>query len=633
MCGLCGYFGNAAVDAPPDRLINSMLNMIAHRGPDGRDLKIFDGAGLGHVRLAIIDIDGGRQPMATTDERYWMSYNGELYNYREIRKTLQNRGVKFKTNSDTEVVLNAFALDGIQAVKVFRGMFSLAVWDNHDKEGFLIRDRYGIKPLYYGLQNNRFFFASEIKAIVGALNTTPDLDLKSLHMLMNFRYIPGEKTFFRDINHLPPGHFLHWTTVGFSIKKWAIEPPPTPKNIPADSCRELLETAVRRQLVCDVPLGSYLSAGIDSATILALSLKGAATPPIAFPTFTIRTGDSPLEGHQAATTARIFGVSNIQEEFDDDLEGNLHRMIWHLEVPKVNAYQSAMVARLASKNVKVALSGLGGDEIFLGYNIHKFLHNLTTLRQYLPDFLFKVAGKTIHKTFSHPGLRTEEFSRGGQVLESLPDFSRAYGILRNVWDSPTERTRIYGERMLSQDLPDMFDFLKSKWPEGDDQVKNCADFELEHKMVNDLLLQEDRLSMAFGLEVRVPFLDEDLAGALSALPSSTRIPGGKLKKLMKDTVSAWVPKTVLNRPKSGFQIPVHLLFESHLKPLAHKYLPRERLEKEGLFNPRFVNNIMRAKPSPRLRWHYFLLYLMIGTNIWIDVFQNNSQTPQWSKKN
>lgn len=630
MCGVSGYFGKTT-DKEPNQLIGRMLDIIDHRGPDGHGVKIFDEAGLGHVRLAIIDLDSGHQPMATLDERYWISYNGELYNYREIKKRLCTEGIRFRTNSDTEVLLNTFVLYGVEAISSFRGMFSLAIWDNLKKEGFLIRDRYGIKPLYYKAHNNQVFFASEIKAIVKTMDACPDIDLTSLHMLMNFRYIPGESSLFKDVKHLPPGHFLHWTPSGYSINKWTTRTESLSNIITPDLCGKLLETAVCRQLVSDVPLGCYLSAGIDSSTILALSIKNEIISPVDFPTFTIRTGDSPFEGRHADETARFFGVPNYQNDFDRNLEANLHRLIWHLEVPKVNAYQTAMVARLASKYVKVALSGLGGDEIFLGYNLHKFIYNLDKIQRYLPGFLVKTVGKAVNTSFSPFGLTTEEYSRSGQVLESMPDFSRAYGIIRNVWDSPTNRKKIYGRRMLSHNFPDMFDYLKSKWPEGNDQIKNCADFEIKHKMVNDLLLQEDRLSMAFGLEVRVPFLDEELAGSLTALPSSGRMPGGKLKKLLKDTVFGLVPEIVLNRPKSGFQVPVHQMFDSHLKPLANKYLTRKRLEEDGLFNPQFVNNIVRARPSPRLRWHYFMLYLMIGTNIWIDIFQKNTSIPQWSE--
>jgi asparagine synthase (glutamine-hydrolysing) len=632
MCGISGYFGRATVN-DSNHLIGTMLDMIAHRGPDGRGLKSFDEAGLGHVRLAIIDIDGGQQPMATEDKRYWVSYNGELYNFREIKKRLLSKGIHFKTNSDTEVLLKAFVANGVEAVTEFRGMFSLAIWDNYKKEGFLIRDRYGIKPLFYKTYKSQVFFASEIKAINKALDSSPGIDLTSLHKLMNFRYIPGERTLFEDVKHLPPGYLLHWTSAGYSIKKWATGTLSFADSTTVDTCKDLLESAVHRQLVSDVPIGSYLSGGVDSATVLALSVKDRYILPVDFPTFTIRTGDSLLEGRHADETARLYGVPNYQEEFDSNLEGNLHRLIWHLEVPKVNAYQSAMVARLASKHVRVALSGLGADEIFLGYNLHKMIHNLGRINSSFSNFLVKAVGNAITNMMSPFGLSTEEYSRGGQVLESLPCFSKAYGIIRNVWDSSANREKIYGERMLGQDLPDMFDYIESKWPEGDDHTKNCANFELENKMVNDLLLQEDRLSMAFGLEVRVPFLDENLVGSLTALPSAARIPGGKLKKLMKDSVSEWLPETILQRPKSGFQIPVHQMFVSHLKPLADRFLSPARLEKDGLFNPQFVNNIIQAKPSPRLRWHYFMLYLMIGTNIWMDVFQNNTTIPQWSETN
>lgn len=629
MCGISGFFGRA-INYDSQQLINDMLHMIAHRGPNGRGIKIFEEAGIGHVRLAIIDIDGGKQPMATMDERYWVSYNGELYNYREIKKRLCGKGIQFKTNSDTEVILKAFVAGGMGAVSEFRGMFSLAIWDNYKKEGFLIRDRYGIKPLFYKTYKKSVFFASEIKAINKVLGGCSGIDLTSLHKLMNFRYIPGERTLFEDVRHVPPGHFLQWSSTGYSIKKWAPSTRAIPGNTTIDTCKELLESAVQRQLVSDVPVGGYLSGGIDSATVLALSLKDKSIQPIDFPTFTIRTGDSLHEGYHAAETAKYFGVPNYQEEFDTNLEDNLYRLIWHLEVPKVNAYQSAMVARLASRYVRVVLSGLGADEIFLGYNLHRLVQRLYMIDKLCPSLLIKVVGKTITSVLTPFGLLAEEYRRGGQVLSSLSCFSKSYGIIRNVWDSPLNRDRIYGERMLEEDLPDMFDYIEKKWPRGDDEIKNCAIFELENKLVNDLLLQEDRLSMAFGLEVRVPFLDEDLAGSLTALSSMARIQRGKLKQMMKESISEWLPEKILKRPKSGFQIPIHKMFESHLRPLVSQFLSPTRIKNDGLFNPRFVQSIMQEKPSPKLRWHYFMLFLMIGTTIWLDVFQNNKTVPQWN---
>ena len=627
MCGIAGFWGYNMAGA--EALIHRMLDTISHRGPDGRGTTCLDHACLGHVRLSIIDIEGGRQPMCTSDKRYWITYNGELYNYQEIRTELRQDGFSFQTNSDTEVVLQAFQHLGSTCLNKFRGMFAMAVWDDQKKEGFLIRDRFGIKPLFYTILHNQIIFGSEIKAILTFPQVNRFLDLDALHLLMNYRYIPGVGTMFKNIKHLPPGHLLRWHDGYFSVQEWISKPAIQTSKPSIDEIKTTLQTAIKRQLVSDVPLGSYLSAGIDSSTILALSLKHSTKSSNEFPTFTIKTGDSPLEAVNATETAHFFGVPNFQADVDTNLDNQLARLIWHLEVPKVNAYQSALVANLARKQVKVALTGVGGDEIFLGYNIHRYLDRLHAINKKIQPILL-ACGKLSQPLLSHMGLYFEEYARGCQALSALPDFCRIYGIIRNIWDSPDNRARIYGPRMLEHNPDNAFLFLNKEWGNNDsDPVAACAEFEIRNKMVNDLLLQEDRLSMAFGLEVRVPFLDEDLVHLVSSISSRDRMPQGNPKGLMKTIVSEWLPNNILNRPKSGFQLPIHNIFETHLKPLAIKYLSRNRLEKNGLFNYNFVASILKAKPNYRLRWHYFLLYLMIGTSIWIDIFEKNEPIPPW----
>ncbi|MCK5323698.1 MAG: asparagine synthase (glutamine-hydrolyzing), partial [Desulfobulbaceae bacterium] len=431
MCGIAGIFKNSFIpDA--ETMVSSMIDAIVHRGPDGKGTLLFDHACLGHVRLSVIDLAGGGQPMSTPDGKLHISYNGELYNFRELRNNLESEGVRFQTNSDTEVLLLAYRQYGIDAFSKFRGMFAFAVWDSRRQEGLLVRDSFGIKPLFYTNLNGKIIFGSEVKGIIQALPHAPGINLKGLHLLMNFRYIPGDQTLFTGIFHLPPGHCLKWKKDGCKIFKWADESENTKDdNADIDQIRGTLVRAVRRQLVSDVPVGGYLSAGLDSSTILALSVKNKGMSAENFPTFTIQTGDSRFEAQQAGETANFFGVPNHQEPLNIDLDNILPRLIWHLEVPKVNALQSAMVARLAGKYVKVALSGLGGDEIFLGYNIHRILALLESSSTGLKRgsaYLLGHAGQTI---FGLMGLRFEELKRGCQALRMLPDFASIYGIIRN----------------------------------------------------------------------------------------------------------------------------------------------------------------------------------------------------------
>ena len=623
MCGVAGFFGPAPT-CGAESAVRRMTEAIRHRGPDGKGHAIFEDAGLGHVRLAIIDLEGGRQPMTPCGSRLTIVYNGEVYNFREIRSRLERAGISFSTRSDTEVVVRAYERWGMEAFVSFRGMFALAIWDQEAREGILVRDRFGIKPMMYASRSQTLLFGSEIKALLPVLPGGAELEPESLHLLMNFRYIPGTGTLFQGVRHLPPGHLLRWKEGRTRLIRWAPAEPTEPVTGEGDVVEEvwrLLDQSVNRQLVSDVPLGGYLSGGIDSATLAALAIRHLPKGQ-RLPTFTIQTGDSPLEAVHAAETARILGADNVQERGSEDLAQSLPRLLWHLEVPKVNAWQSDLVARLAARHVKVALSGLGGDEIFVGYHLHRLIRGLAGMQRAGLGGPARWIGRQGWRVLAGGGLRWDEARRGCKALAALPDWPAVYGILRNVWDCPDLRQTIYGPRLLDQKLPDGVEFIRGLWPreEGGNPLASILRFEREHKMVNDLLLQEDRLGMAHGLEVRVPFLDEDLVAFVSRVDLSIRMAGGKLKGLMRQVVAPLLPAQVLNRPKSGFQVPIHRFFQTHLRPLCQTHLSRERVKASGLFNYDFVDAVLRARPAPRLRWHYFLLYLMLGVHLWEEIF-------------
>ncbi|MFV1974874.1 MAG: asparagine synthase (glutamine-hydrolyzing) [Candidatus Scalindua sp.] len=617
MCGIAGWFSERTLDSESEERLNKMIGAINHRGPDAKGRFYTSHAALGHARLSIIDLDSGQQPMTSADGQLTIVFNGEIYNHQALRKECQNKGYIFKTRSDTEVILGLYTTGGIQSVNRLRGMFAFALWDHKTREGWLVRDPLGIKPLFYHMgQQGRLIFSSEVKAIIASGFYKAELDIQSLHLLMNFRYLPGSHTLFNEVQQLPPNQILHWA------------PNKTTKitTIPQENCQNsegaipILEDSVAKHLVSDVEVGAYLSGGIDSATIVALARKQYTTP---MKTFTLDVGDDPMESRYAARTAELLDVTNVVAQGSTVTESSLKQMLWHLETPKINAYQVYKLASLASKHVKVCLSGLGGDELFLGYNAHGIMNKARILKHFLPTPLSQVTGKSLSALIRNTSpVPWTERERATLMLQSLGDWPRVYGLLRNIWDSPVLKTKIYGPRLLDQQLPNAFDYISDRWPRNADPVTAMAEYETREKMVNDLLWQEDRLSMAHGLEVRVPFVDKMMFQYFGKLDRSTLMPNGRLKGYMKQTIASILPEEILQRPKSGFQVNAPKFYQKELVGLAKKYLSPDRLRETGLFNPEFVKNIEKLPANKHFRWHFFMLYMMLMTHMWLEVFDS-----------
>ncbi len=614
MCGIAGWFSPLPIDSG-DALprLQNMIAAIAHRGPDGRGYVCTAHAALGHARLAIIDLEGGRQPLKDPTRDVTIVFNGEIYNYPQLRRELQGQVHVFATHSDTEVILKLYLQEGAGGFDQLRGMYAFALWDGERRRAILARDPQGIKPLFYRLDHGGLGFASEAKALLAGGHAAAELDESSLHLLMNFRYLPGERTLFRGIEQLAPGEILQWDLAG-RTQRFTIAPP---SSAPGADVLAALEDSVAVHLTADVEVAAYLSGGMDSAAVAAL----AARKNPALRTFTLRVGDDPREADHAAQTAALLGVRNQVLECHADMNSLLPRLIWHLETPKVNAVQVALLARHTVRHVKVALSGLGGDELFLGYNLFRWLAQAHDLGRILPGFLGRLlggaGGEIVRRLQRAPWSEAE---RAMRIVGELPDWPRVYGLMRNVWDSPALRRLIYGPRLLDSALPDAFDVIRARWPAGMDPVMAAARYERREKMVNDLLWNEDRCSMAAGLEVRVPFVDTVLASAVARLDRRVLMNGGRPKAWLRRELQKLLPAQVMRRPKSGFQIDAPRFYHEFLRMPAHDILSEAALRRHGLFNPRFVRRLMALPPAPRHRWHYFMLFLMLGMHLWMEQF-------------
>lgn len=616
MCGISGWFSQRPLEADAEGRLQKMIRAISHRGPDAEGLHCGRHVALGHTRLSIIDIDSGQQPMTSTAGNTTIVFNGEIYNYKSLRAECESRGYRFRTQSDTEVLLALFETQGVRGMSRLRGMFAFALWDSDKNEGWLVRDPLGIKPLFYSQHNGgRLVFASEAKSILASGYSDPALDTGALHLLMNLRYLPGTHSLFKGVSQLPAGQALCWKQDG-STQLVAI---PAETEREASGTLAAIQDSVEHHMVADVEVGAYLSGGIDSATVVALA-GAQSSPPMQ--TFTLDIGDDPMESRYAARTAEILEVRNtLGSESNADTLSSLNKILWHLEVPKINAYQVFELAGLASRHVKVCLSGLGGDELFLGYNAHGIMNKARVAEGVLPGFASAGIGKLLSSLCrSASSAPWGEKERAALMLQSLGNWPKVYGLLRNVWDTPLLRQQIYGPRLLDEKPPNAFEYIESHWPGNPDPVMAMAEYETREKMVNDMLWQEDRLSMAHGLEVRVPFVDKELYGYTRLMDRKTLMPKGRLKGHMRHAVGSLLPPEILRRPKSGFQVDAATFYKQQLQQIAREVLSPERLRDAGLFNPDFVRQIERLPAKTGYRWHFFMLYLMLMTHLWMDVF-------------
>ncbi len=628
MCGIAGVFEHKDNTS----LVRRMCDMIAHRGPDNAAVYQSGDICLGHRRLSIIDLSTGDQPIFNADKSLAIVYNGEIYNYRELRDELQKRGVTFQTQSDTEVILKLFEIDGPDSFARLNGIFAFAILDERDGRSRLIlaRDHFGIKPLHYFSNADVFLFASEYKAILLHDAVERRLNPQALHHQVNLRYNQTNETLIKNIFRLPAAHYM--IIDNGRIEKieryFRLVPQIDYKKSEADWQEEIpfyLRQAVKRQLVADVPIGVYLSGGMDSGSIVAMMRQEGAEN---VNTFTLGFNEPTDEIDDAQTTAEYYSTNHRVLRLDLNPMRNMPQVIWHAEEPKINLLQGFAMSEFVSQHVKVALGGLGGDELFSGYDIHKFilpfnrLHNLiprgfeSTVAAKLSGLLYRLQTSVLPKKF-------DEYRRGLQMMLATGNIQKFYLILRNVWDfDRAHLEKIYAAPFLENNLEPVskeFDplFEKSGGMTPLDQVYLA---EFGSKMLNDYLLVEDRMSMSHSLEERVPFLDLDLVTLGLSIPAKMKMPGGQTKGLLRKAMATHLPERILNKKKWGFTFNPYLQFQKDLKTTAEKILTKERIEQDGIFNYPYIRSILDAPPHPRLRWHYNYIWVLTGFYIWKKMF-------------
>jgi asparagine synthase (glutamine-hydrolysing) len=630
VCGICGTVGRA--DAFE---LAAMSHAMAHRGPDGSGVKLFDGdlpAGLGHRRLAIIDPSpAGAQPMSYRN-RWWITYNGELYNFRELRGELERAGERFETACDTEVLLRMFVVHGPAMLERLNGIFAFAIWDDRDKRLFLGRDRLGVKPLYYTRDRDLFAFASELKALLPLLRTL-ELEPTGLADFLTFLWVPDPKTIFRGIAKLPPGHFAWADRDGLEIRQWwdlRFEPQERPEDEWREKVQAAVEAAVRRQMVSDVPLGSFLSGGVDSSAIVAAMTstnERVSTWSIGFSEEDLEHEIVPDDLRYARQVGSLFGTDYHERILEPNILELLPKAIWHLEEPIADpaAISTYLICREARREMPVMLSGMGGDEVFAGYPRHlawRISRALATLPRPLRLALEHAAA---------PVARPGSPGRLRGPRRNLWKFMRAAGL--EPLDRYLSFSSYYSEAELRQLLvPGVVEagydplalhrsYLMTD--HGGDELSRLLYLDAKTFLPCLNLAYTDKMGMAASVEVRVPLLDDDLVDLAAKIPSSLKLHGWRRKYIFKRSQEGILPKDIIWRRKAGFGAPVRSWLVGDLAPLVEDLLSEQTLRSRGFVDPAVVARL-RAENASGAADNSLRLYALLSLELWCRTFLDRS---------
>lgn len=626
MCGIVGFWNVYENASENEAQLLSALPYLQHRGPDAQNYFIGQTWGLGHRRLSIVDLSvAANQPFWNEDKSICLVSNNEIYNAPELRHQLEQLGHHFQSHSDSEVILHGYEAWGEELLYRLRGMFAFAVFDLKKKICLLGRDPLGIKPLHYLKLNNGFAFASEIKAFLSLPNYQPRANFDALHLFMNFRYIPNESTLFAGVERVPPGSFLKIDSKGrmevkkyFDLNSIALNP-----EISFSQAREklksLLQDSVHRHLLADVEVAAYLSGGLDSSTVAYFASQKVSK----LKTFCLGFGEPSDENNDARFVAHWLKTDHTDFILDDQSLSQYSQALWFMEEPKINGLQGFYLTKRVSQEVKVILSGLGGDELFAGYVNHDLLFPCSLLSRLLKttkpvsfDFVSKAS----------TSLKNDWFRRVAELGINLLNPLQYYCLLRNTFDhsdhalnSLYQAPPAHWKNLSLQSLAPYYD---EKNPDSFDALLRL---EAGTKMINDFLLTEDRVSMAHHLETRVPLLDQELVKFAFSLPSSFKYLPGFKKRVFRSVLQDFMPERILKKKKWGFSVNPYLLFNKELKKFVLENISEKEVRELGVFNWKWIDKVLNSPPSPRLRWHYFNLWVITGYHLWHRQFIKEKQ--------
>jgi asparagine synthase (glutamine-hydrolysing) len=621
---------------PPRSLLSRMGGMVRHRGPDDEGGYLAPGIALGMRRLSIIDLQGGHQPISNEDESIWAICNGEIYNFKDLRNELEKAGHLFRCGSDTEVIVHLYEQEGLDFVKKLRGMFALAVWDNIRQRLVLARDRAGEKPLYIYQDQERLIFASEIKSILECEGIPRRVSARALHDYCALGYVPAPFTMFEGIRKMLPGEMLVLEKGEVSAKSYwdlsfdQVEERPEEEWI--ELLRDKLLECVRAQMVSDVPLGAFLSGGIDSSTIVAAMARSTGLP---VNTYSIGF-QGPDQFYDELPFARIiadrYSTNHHEIIVRPDVCSLLPQLIWHMDEPVADSalITTYLVAQLARKSVTVILSGVGGDELFGGYrrylgeSIGSYYRRLPRfLRRKVLPFLFSRLPQDRHSAFANYARLANSYIRSADL-----DAASSYADFITVF-SPEIRAELLGghESPANFAVDDYF----ARCPDAESLHRNMY-VDIKTSLADDLLLLTDKMTMAASIECRAPLLDYELIELTARMPARLKVNGFTLKYLFKKAASKWLPRQILDRKKRGFGAPVGSWFRNQLEPLVEDCLSREQVTRRGFFDPATVERIIASHRS-RSADHTDHVLALVTFELWCRIFLDNagvSAVPSWA---
>ncbi len=629
MCGITGWANLDSYTPPPDGaqdLLHSMCERMVHRGPDAEGLFVTNGVALGMRRLAIIDLITGEQPAFNEDKSVAVILNGEIYNYRELRKELEKRGHAFLSASDTEVLPHLYEEYGDEMTAQLNGMFAFALWDGKRRRLLIARDRFGEKPLYWGVFKNTLLFASEPKVLLAHPGVKPSLDLQALRYYLSFDYVPAPFSIYQGINKLPAAHKL--TLEGGRVNVecyWRLSyktaDPIPPEQEAAERLRELLADSVRMRLVSDVPLGVLLSGGVDSSTVAALAVRASSE---AVKTFSISFAETSFdESAYARGVAKFLGTDHHEERLSANLAANLVSEIgaWMDEpFSDPSLVPTYLLSRFTRKHVTVALGGDGGDELFAGYPMYAG-HRWAEIYKRLPGLLRRGIVEPLVRLLP---VKTKNLSFDYKALRFVSGTKYDPVARHHVWFgsfTPEEQQELLTDDVLRATDGEIYAPARqiAKECENEDLVTQMLNVDTRLYLAEDILTKVDRASMAVSLEVRAPFLDPRVAEFAASLPCHYKLRGLKTKYILKKAVRELLPPFVTRRGKKGFGVPVAEWLKFKLRPLARDLLSPERVRRAGVFNPEYVARL-QDEHERGVANHRKLLWTLLMFELWHESF-------------